>query len=989
MFGFIIPSNRINSTNIHEKVFITRLNPRMIKKEEKSIISNEDALISLSDFLDFLFQLPLNTTLLTQNSFLLPDGNIIHFKSDDEIISNIMMNIVIKTDSNQMGKSPYYDIIERNNKSRVLILKRRVTPPFNYIQQSLLPKNHPFRKLGKIILCNMDNWDISPAEYEFLKDNCVSPQTRTKIEGTHRITDNFFKGLPGYSKIQTIDDEKFPMKIFFKDGAKNVHSIIYIDAAYKEAIKKANFFELDASFKLFRPYCFCIVVVVIDNESFPIGFIIGPSEKKELYSEFTSFLGVIDRTSLSDLFTKPLLSDEGSALKSFAKDNNLKHFYCFRHLIEKFGSKSTIGKLVATLLFQQNEVDFLKCWNDNFEIIDDYFSKQSENKHNKVNQFKELFNYSEIDHQPHFDEQSIWSRALMRVSTTSNHIESIHHQLNSRIKNSRAYIKRLIILISYIHERQENCAKRPNLMRAIKSVSRSRESECLDTTYYLKALYNLDETKKFPNLFTLGVDVIIPDIIINRMIISQTNFMHIQLKNTNWDFTSIDKIEKETELTPEEKRYVEKNGFPLHINKLYPFIIKGLTYEQKERLFIRFNYHVYPNGYNYDDRTFIKYASFVALGDFHSAKTLLVSKVQNNISNNFGDNCFIINPGCAKKIPSRYSWPLNFSLIKESPIDKDGKTLTDNQLEVMNYLRFCYSNHINSILTKDGKNNQYIEIATMLNSLLHTTDINGPFLIISPKLDQWYYVLSQWTDLIIYILSSSVHKHEFNKCFKMKDNKGRELDCLTFQILVTDWENLITNYYYDLIACIEWAHLVIDDSYANNFKSKTLLDLKFVSFTMVTETSINNKEELSSLFQFISPVHIQDDSHIKFDPKEFFEKVVRYQSNKPIKQILPMQINFQYTLISPGDKEKNGFEARRIYRSLEDPSKSVEYKLSIIKIGNDIIYKITYLDNEFTGSSADQAYRKLEMKMKGHTKRLPGEWFFGLELKEVKELRNE
>ena len=67
----------------------------------------------------------------------------------------------------------------------------------------------------------------------------------------------------------------------------------------------------------------------------------------------------------------------------------------------------------------------------------------------------------------------------------------------------------------------------------------------------------------------------------------------------------------------------------------------------------------------------------------------------------------------------------------------------------------------------------------------------------------------------------------------------------------------------------------------------------------------------------------------------------------------------------------------------------VEYKLSISKIGNDIIYKITCLDKEFTGSSADQAYKKLEMMMKGPKKQLLGEWFFGLELNEVKELRNE
>ena len=72
------------------------------------------------------------------------------------------------------------------------------------------------------------------------------------------------------------------------------------------------------------------LLIIIDNESIPIVFSIGPSEKSELYSNFSNFIKEIDKNAYDALKLLPLLSDKGSALKNFSSVERIQnHFFCF------------------------------------------------------------------------------------------------------------------------------------------------------------------------------------------------------------------------------------------------------------------------------------------------------------------------------------------------------------------------------------------------------------------------------------------------------------------------------------------------------------------------------------------------------------------------------------------------------------------------------------------------------------------------------------
>jgi hypothetical protein len=64
---------------------------------------------------------------------------------------------------------------------------------------------------------------------------------------------------------------------------------------------------------------------------------------------------MIAKTVTPEVYTKllhlPVLSDEGTGLRKFCGDKGIRQFFCFRHLINKFGAGSLIVALVRKMLF--------------------------------------------------------------------------------------------------------------------------------------------------------------------------------------------------------------------------------------------------------------------------------------------------------------------------------------------------------------------------------------------------------------------------------------------------------------------------------------------------------------------------------------------------------------------------------------------------------------------------------------------------------------
>ena len=349
--------------------------------------------------------------------------------------------------------------------------------------------SHPYRVFSK----KMQKHPLATPLFKSSAQNLKVKSTKSEF-----ISKDMFEKFHGYYYINTIDDSSYPMMILDNEEIKNVHSLVYVVSAYDEIIKDSNCIELDCSFYLMRPYVYCIPNIIINNESVPIGLVIGPTEKSEIYDAFYQYIKNLNADCYIKLVSKPVLSDQGSALISFVKKHNLIHFLCIRHIINKMGSSSILSSIAGSLLFSQNPEEFMFTWSTSkHQIIKEL--QNSEPK--RIRQFTSLFcaefnkDTSELS-DPDVDNltQNLWIRAQYGVPTCSNHSESTHALLNKQSKGMKNFPKRINVALIHIEQRLVNFRKRRNLVEKIRSIKKIKKYEiechCVQNPY-LNALYGV------------------------------------------------------------------------------------------------------------------------------------------------------------------------------------------------------------------------------------------------------------------------------------------------------------------------------------------------------------------------------------------------------------------------------------------------------------------------------------------------------------------
>jgi hypothetical protein len=145
--------------------------------------------------------------------------------------------------------------------------------------------------------------------------------------------------------------------------------------------------------------------------------------------------------AINALVKLSVLSDEGLGIKKFCDDNHIKQFFCFRHLINKFGPGTNIAILVAKILFTQTKAEFEIEHAVNFTIAKKIFALDPRHLQafeklfgEKLVQNKEtkIWTWVKVDNT--YDEQALWARNKDHISTCSNHAERFHRTLKSRLK---------------------------------------------------------------------------------------------------------------------------------------------------------------------------------------------------------------------------------------------------------------------------------------------------------------------------------------------------------------------------------------------------------------------------------------------------------------------------------------------------------------------------------------------------------------------------
>lgn len=245
---------------------------------------------------------------------------------------------------------------------------------------------------------------------------------------------------------------------------KRVYNFVYIDSRAESIITDSNFIELDCTFYSVKPYAICVPFAIIQNESLPLGISLSTSEKHEVFRDFYDlFIKAYGKSILE----KPVLSDEGTALKKFIndfKDEELIHFFCFRHITEKFGASTTLGKLVNDLLFTYSVEEFIEKWQTHSNKI----AIELQARPDKVDAIEMLFKCKYHDNklsEPNIAavDQLIWIRKKYGVATCSNHCEGTHAKYNKDCRDIKKIEDRLGEILKHNEERFSVFYARRNL----------------------------------------------------------------------------------------------------------------------------------------------------------------------------------------------------------------------------------------------------------------------------------------------------------------------------------------------------------------------------------------------------------------------------------------------------------------------------------------------------------------------------------------------
>jgi hypothetical protein len=296
--------------------------------------------------------------------------------------------------------------------------------------------------------------------------------------------------------------------------SKGVVALVWIPPWALAAFDRCNYIELDTSFRAIKPYVYSIPLAIHANEAFPLAIIVGLSESLELYKMFFRAMESIGITR-EVIIKKPFLTDQHKALKAACA--GCTHFFCYRHLIKNFGSRSFIGQIVRRLAFSSTPAEFIS---QIMVTIQDLEVLQEKNQldHKQIKRLFKRFGTVGANGEMSFNvetwiSQSIWFRALYGVSTCSNHIEGFHRAINKATARYLLLTRRLRKIFKMMIQRYESACLYQHtqgtkllkkLVKQQKSLNLKRCEECHDERCGWKNYFTALMSTDFPCIHEAG-----------------------------------------------------------------------------------------------------------------------------------------------------------------------------------------------------------------------------------------------------------------------------------------------------------------------------------------------------------------------------------------------------------------------------------------------------------------------------------------------------
>lgn len=153
---------------------------------------------------------------------------------------------------------------------------------------------------------------------------------------------------------------------------------------------------------------------------------------------YSSILRVYGRVIYTKRLQPSVLSDEVSGIKRFCAEKGIRQFLCFLHLIIKFGAVTNLGILVTKILFTQTREEYEHDHDVNFPIAAMIFKEDPKDFISFQDLFGEILDrsspvescaWSRISDT--YEQQALWTRNKLHISTCSNHAERFHRTLKA------------------------------------------------------------------------------------------------------------------------------------------------------------------------------------------------------------------------------------------------------------------------------------------------------------------------------------------------------------------------------------------------------------------------------------------------------------------------------------------------------------------------------------------------------------------------------
>lgn len=263
------------------------------------------------------------------------------------------------------------------------------------------------------------------------------------------------------------------------------------------ALQLIHYLELDGSFDGMKPYVYCVVQGVSFNESIPIAITVAPTECLSLYQNFFDEINELtnDETPWEKFV---VVSDMHPSIKSICQTLKITQYFCHRHLIQHFGSSSSLGIFANKLLKCFSLEQYLHVSKDVIDNLNEFEKERSKigpiNKdlQLKIDEIRIMASFEDGDHNSdyYYQRWALWIRRGHHVGRCSNHNEALHGVINRSLNSTYGLPKKLFNLIDVILRHfiylKKRCGKsiKRKLNDYVQNVLKKLEDPAFDIFYY-------------------------------------------------------------------------------------------------------------------------------------------------------------------------------------------------------------------------------------------------------------------------------------------------------------------------------------------------------------------------------------------------------------------------------------------------------------------------------------------------------------------------